>query len=148
MPAPAAQAALEQALAVASRGSAGIGDLLEALRGARLWLPLPGDGTPPVTGPDLTLPTVTYLGSYFVPAYSSASVLREQAPSAVSLPGGEPPHAVVAAADLARLLPPAVGIALNAGSAASVPVYPQAVSWLAGDTGPAAGRDGITVAPL
>jgi hypothetical protein len=57
------------------------------------------------------------------------------------------PHAVVRAADLARLLPPSVGIALNAGASQSVPVYPQGVSYLAAEnTG--SDLDRITVGPL
>ncbi len=43
------------------------------------------------------------------------------------------PHVVVRAADLARLLPASIGIALNAGASESVPVYPQGVSYLAAD---------------
>jgi hypothetical protein len=54
---------------------------------------------------------------------------------------------VVRAADLARLLPPAIGIALNAGAAQSLPVYPPGVSYLAaGDAGDDADR--VSVAPL
>jgi hypothetical protein len=54
---------------------------------------------------------------------------------------------VVRAADLARLLPPAIGIALNVGAAQSLPVYPPGVSYLAaGEAGDDADR--ISVAPL
>jgi SseB protein C-terminal domain len=41
------------------------------------------------------------------------------------------PHIVVAAADLARRMPTGVGIALNPGAEASVPIYPEAVGYLA-----------------
>lgn len=126
--------ALEHALAAAVQDSSRIGELLDALRSARLWLPLPEDGRPVVSGSAVTLPTVSYLGSEFVPAYSSPRLL-EQFGRGDSWPAPqrpEPlPHAVVRAADLARLLPPAIGIALNAGAAHSVPVYPQGVSYLA-----------------
>ncbi len=57
------------------------------------------------------------------------------------------PHVVVRAADLARLLPPSVGIALNAGASESVPVYPQGVSYLAAEDS-ANELDRITVGPL
>ena len=161
----AADVAVEQALAAAVEDAGRIGDLLDALRSARLWLPLPDDGRPVVTGDAVTLPTVSYLGSEFVPAYSSARLLEQfgrrdswaepplaqpvtdrpsagkpaggpaTGPASVgSLPAQRPeplPHVVVRAADLARLLPPAIGIALNAGAAQSVPVYPQGVSYLA-----------------
>ena len=41
------------------------------------------------------------------------------------------PHIVVPAAELARLMPAGVGIALNPGAQASVPIYPEAVGYLA-----------------
>ncbi|MGH3301973.1 MAG: SseB family protein [Streptosporangiaceae bacterium] len=158
---------VERALAAAVKDAGRIGDLLDVLRSARLWLPLPADGRPVITGGAVTLPTVSYLGSEFVPAYSSARLLQEFArptppeplapqPPADQLSSTGPaagqeadavPHVVVRAADLARLLPPAIGIALNAGAAQSLPVYPPGVSYLAaGDAGDDAGR--ISVAPL
>jgi hypothetical protein len=134
--------AVDTALAAAAEDAAKIGDLLDVLRTARLWLPLPDDGSPVVSGSAVTLPTVSYLGSDFIPAYSSAEMLARltvlDRPAAGS--GGSAtrvaavPHAVVRAADLARLLPPSVGIALNAGAAESVPVYPQGVAYLAAGT--------------
>jgi hypothetical protein len=161
--------AVEQALAAAAEDASRIGELLDALRSARLWLPLPEDGRPVVAGGAVTLPTVSYLGCEFVPAYSSARLLDQfgrrdswaepplpdpvtdqsaSPPSPVPDQRPEPlPHVVVRAADLARLLPPAIGIALNAGAAQSVPVYPQGVSYLAaGDAGEEAG--GMSVEPL
>jgi hypothetical protein len=170
----AADIAVEQALAAAAEDASRIGDLLDALRSARLWLPLPDDGRPVVTGGAVTLPTVYYLGSEFVPAYSSALLLQQfgrrdswaepvsgdPAPgrlaarpeSARPVPAQRPeplPHVVVRAADLARLLPPAIGIALNAGAAQSVPVYPQGVSYLAaGDAGEDAGGMSVEALPV
>ena len=112
----------------------------------------------------VTLPTVVYLGCDFIPAYTSAELLAELAgrdhsgragpdPAAAgrsgrqaALPGGCLPHVVVRAADLARLLPPDVGIALNAGASESVPVYPQGVAYLATDEPTDARR--VTVGPL
>jgi SseB protein N-terminal domain len=158
---------IEQALAAAVLDAGRIGDLLDALRSARLWLPLPDDGRPAITGGAVTLPTVSYLGTEFVPAYSSARLLQEfarptpgeplaprppadQLPAAGPITGQHPdavPHVVVRAADLARLLPPAIGIALNAGAAQSLPVYPPGVSYLAaGDSGDDAER--LSVGPL
>ncbi|HXZ66674.1 MAG TPA: SseB family protein [Streptosporangiaceae bacterium] len=165
---------VEQALAAAVQDADRIGDLLDVLRSARLWLPLPADGRPAITGDAVTLPTVSYLGTEFVPAYSSARLLeqfaRAAAPpdssSAAQPAGAHPagwsasgpsvdqapaavPHVVVRAADLARLLPPAIGIALNAGAAHSLPLYPPGVSYLAAAAGADpddAGR--ISVAPL
>jgi len=139
--------AVERALAAAVHDAAYIGDLLDVLRTARLWLPLPADGTPAINGTAVTLPTVSYLGSDFVPAYSSASLLQQLARPDEPAPAETVPCLVVRAADLARLLPPSIGIALNAGASESVPVYPQGVAQLA------AASDGsdserLTVGPL
>jgi hypothetical protein len=67
--------AVERALAAAVRDSARVGDLLDALSRGRLWLPLPEDGRPVTNGSAVNLPVVTYLGSDFVPAYTSAGRL-------------------------------------------------------------------------
>jgi hypothetical protein len=151
------ESAVERALAVAIEDASRIGDLLDVLRRARLWLPLPGGGTAAIKGTAVTLPTVSYLGSEFVPAYSSARLLRQlagpagtagtSAAAGTADPAETLPHVVVRAADLARLLPPSVGIALNAGASESVPVYPQGVSYLAAQD---AGNeiDRISVGPL
>jgi len=172
------ESAVELALAAAIEDASRIGDLLDVLRRARLWLPLPGGGSAAIKGTAVTLPTVCYLGSEFVPAYSSARLLRQLASAAgtahtagtdgaltaadtartadapdradapdTAAPAGTLPHVVVRAADLARLLPPSVGIALNAGASESVPVYPQGVSYLAAqDVGN--DLDRISVGPL
>jgi SseB protein N-terminal domain len=150
---------IERALAAAIEDAGLIGDLLDALRSARLWLPLPDDG-PAITGGAVTLPTVSYLGSEFVPAYSSARLLQkfarparpEPRPPADQLPAASQhadavPHVVVRAADLARLLPPAIGIALNVGAAQSLPVYPPGVSYLA-SAGTGDEADRMSVRPL
>ncbi|HEY2552717.1 MAG TPA: SseB family protein [Streptosporangiaceae bacterium] len=137
--------AVERALAAAVRDGSQIGALLDELSRGRLWVPLPEDG--PVTdGSAVLLPTVRYLGSEFVPAFTSAARLRE---CAAAPPGGEPPavvpHVVVRAADLARLLPASLGIALNPGAGESVPVYPEGVAYLAG---PPAGQPGqVSIGP-
>jgi hypothetical protein len=142
-----ASSAVERALAAAIRDATSIGDLLDALKPAQLWLPLPDDGKPVIRGTALTLPTVTYLGSDFVPAYSSAELLYKLAdPDTPRHPETTVPHAVVRAADLARLLPSSIGIALNAGANESVPVYPQGVAYLAANDDKAASR--ISLGPL
>jgi SseB protein N-terminal domain len=134
--------AVERALA-ATMGDAGrMGDLLDALSRGRLWLPLPDDRRPVTDGSAVRLPTVTHRGAAFVPAFTSAArwhatVPRPRSPAPRG-PGGEiyapppvRPHIVVPAAELARLLPPDVGIALNPGAGPSVPVYPDGVAYLA-----------------
>ncbi len=153
--------AVDSALAAAITDAGRIGDLLDVLRTARLWLPLPSGSATAVSGTAVTLPIVSYLGSDFVPAYSSAELLEKFAqphtvqPDTVQPDLGQPdpgpreqvPHVVVRAADLARLLPPSIGIALNAGASESVPVYPQGVSYLAaGDE--ASMLDRLRVEPL
>lgn len=138
---------VERALTEATQDATRIGDLLETLRAARLWLPLPDDASAVTASGAVELPTVRYLGSEFVPAYTSAELLIAQARAAAGRDGGQVPHAVVQAADLARLLPPGVGIALNAGATQSVPIYPPGVSFLATDAS-AAGQDRVSIGPL
>jgi hypothetical protein len=140
--------AVERALTAAIEDATRIGDLFEALRTARLWLPLPDNGAPVSDSGAVELPTVTYLGSQFVPAYASADLLATLAsPDAPARTAATIPHAVVQAADLARLLPPGIGIALNAGASESVPIYPQGVAFLAADD-VAGDEDKISLGPL
>jgi hypothetical protein len=129
-------AIIEDALAAAAKDPDRVTDLLDELRQARLWLPLPDEG--PVTdGSAVHLPTVTYLGAEFVPAFTSAERLSSwplgSLVPAQTKPGQATavPHIVVSAGELARLLPPGMGIALNAGAEASVPIFPEGISYLA-----------------
>jgi hypothetical protein len=142
---PASPAAIEHALAAAVKDPDRVTDLLDELSRGRLWLPLP-DARPVTDGSAVLLPTVTYLGAEFVPAFTSAGRLaswlgrvRVPAPSqgdtdrvaAGDGPFAAIPHIVVPAADLARRMPAGVGIALNPGAEASVPIYPEGVGYLA-----------------
>jgi hypothetical protein len=173
---PTQDEAVAQALAAAIKDGDRISDLLDELSRGRLWLPLPDDGGPVTDGSAVQLPTVVYLGSEFVPAFTSAELLtrhggtpgkeahgpdgatvadfsaerswtpspgpyrgwatqRVPAPAPAPVPGPRSrrsvPHVVVPAAYLARRLPPGLGIALNPGAAASVPIYPEGVTYLA-----------------
>lgn len=124
--------AVERALAAAVKDVTRVGDLLDELSRGRLWVPLPDDGQPVTDGSAVILPTVTYLGSEFVPAFTCAVRLQQSAPEpAAGYASPMIPHVVVRAADLARLLPAALGIALNPGAGESVPVYPEGVAYLA-----------------
>jgi hypothetical protein len=144
-------AATEHALAAAAKDPDRVTDLLDELSRGRLWLPLPDDGRPVTDGSAVLLPTVTYLGAEFVPAFTSAYQLtawhgRGKPAGPASVPaqhlpdhpgqqsGDGPvaavPHIVVPAAELARLLPAGIGIALNPGAEASVPIYPEGVGSL------------------
>jgi SseB protein N-terminal domain/SseB protein C-terminal domain len=120
---------IEDALAAAVKDPDRVNDLLDELRHARLWVPLPDDDRPVTDGSAVQLPTVTYLGAEFVPAFTSAKRLA-------NWPfGGEPPtvpvpHIVVPTVELAKRLPPGIGIALNPGAEASVPIYPEGIDHL------------------
>jgi hypothetical protein len=141
--------AVERAFASAVRDPARLGELLDALAAGRLWLPLPDDGRPVTDGSAVHLPTVRYLGELFVPAYTSAArLLRAAGELAPGQRATVLPHAVVRAADLARRLPPRLGIALNPESPESVPVYPAGVAHLAAEHGAAAGGARVSVGPL
>jgi hypothetical protein len=150
--------AMERALAAAAGDAGRIGDLLDELSRGRLWLPLPDDGQPVTEGTAVRLPTVKYLGTDFVPAFTSAARLHGRIPGPRVPPQSGPvpgvhalppvrPHIVVPAAALARLLPADVGIALNPSAGESVPVYPEGVAYLASAGGPA-GRSRVSVGPL
>jgi hypothetical protein len=130
--------AVERALAAVVADGTRLGELLDALSRGRLWVPLPDDGHPVTDGSAVTLPTVTYLGRDFVPAFTSARQLRQSADPGGGGPAGdgpqaEPdvPHLVVPAAELARRLPGSLGIALNPGARQSVPLYPDGVAYVA-----------------
>jgi SseB protein N-terminal domain len=146
-----AEGVIEQALAAAIRDAGRIGDLLDELSRGRLWLPLPEDGRPVTDGSAVNLPTLTYLGTSFVPAFTSAERMREvprpRTPvPGVYMPAPVKPHIVVPAAALARLLPADVGIALNPGAGESVPIYPEGVRYLA-SPGEAELRRRVSVGP-
>jgi SseB protein N-terminal domain len=137
--------AVERALAAAVQDVARVGELLDVLSRGRLWVPLPDDGLPVTDGSAVTLPTVTYLGAAFIPAFTSAERLRGAAAERdTALPPHIVPHVVVPAAELARRLPATLGIALNPGAGESVPVYPEGVAYLAAAQGPGPGS-GIRV---
>ena len=130
--------AVERALAAAVLDGDRLEDLLDTLSRGRLWVPLPDDGRPVTDGSAVTLPTVTYLGRDFIPAYTSADRLRRSVPAASpaaddTVRSALPviPHVVVPAAELARRLPGSLGIALNPGAGESVPVYPEGVAYVA-----------------
>src|SRR6266566_10022433 len=143
---PSTPVTIEHALAAAAKDPDQVTDLLDELSRGRLWLPLP-DARPVTDGSAVMLPTVTYLGAEFVPAFTSAGRLASWLGRAGTSPAPSPgeadrvspgdgpfsdmPHIVVPAAELARRMPTGVGIALNPGAEASVPIYPEGVGYLA-----------------
>jgi hypothetical protein len=118
--------AVEQVLDAVIKDADRMNDLLDELGRARLWLPLPGDRRPVTDGSAVALPTVTYLGAEFVPAFTSPRRLGDWADDTQVAA-----HIVVPAAELARRLPAGLGIAINPGAKASVPIYPEGVAHLA-----------------
>jgi hypothetical protein len=168
-PNPSSPAAIEHALAAAAKHPDRAADLLDELSRGRLWIPLPDD-RPVTDGSAVLLPTVTYLGAEFVPAFTSAPRLASwlgrpgtgrsgaapQSPGpaqgkseTLAASGDGPfsaiPHIVVPAADLARRLPAGVGIALNPDAEASVPIYPEGVGYLAANPITVVASDGTQV---
>jgi hypothetical protein len=171
---PSSPAAIEHALAAAAQDPDRAADLLDELSRGRLWVPLPDD-RPVTDGSAVLLPTVTYLGAEFVPAFTSAPRLASwlgrsgtgrsgtgrsgtapQRPvpaqgknETLAASGDGPfsaiPHIVVPAADLARRLPAGVGIALNPDAEASVPIYPEGVGYLAANPITVVATDGTRV---
>ena len=127
---PATPATIEHALAAAAKDPDQVTDLLDELSRGRLWLPLP-EARPVTDGSAVMLPTVTYLGAEFVPAFTSAGRLASWLDQDPVPPFAAMPHIVVQTADLARRMPADVGIALNPGAEASVPIYPEGVRYLA-----------------
>jgi SseB protein N-terminal domain/SseB protein C-terminal domain len=122
--------AIEQALAAAASDPDRVTDLLDELSRGRLWVPLPDD-RPVTDGSAVLLPTVTYLRADFVPAFTSPQRLADWLGRATLADGETEPYVVVPAAELARRLPAGLGIALNPGAEASVPIYPEGVRYLA-----------------
>lgn len=133
---------VERALAAAVDDPGRIGDVLSELSRGRVWVPLPAgsagpDGLIEAIGPvrpdgAVDLPTVIYQGGEFVPAFTSAARMRQWAGRAAQWPDEQLPHLVVAAAALARLLPPRLGIAVNPDAGPSIALSPDGVADLAG----------------
>jgi hypothetical protein len=147
---------VEQVLTAVVKDSERMSDLLDELARARLWVPLAVGRRPVTDGSAVDLPTVIYLGAEFVPCFTSIQRLSRWAGSAEAPPAADAgpaageyqlgdverrwqrsgddrvvPHIVVPTAALARYLPADLGLALNPGAEASVPIYPEGVAYLA-----------------
>ncbi|MDS1268772.1 SseB family protein [Lipingzhangella sp. LS1_29] len=99
---------------------------LGVLRQGELWLPLP-EGTGQQEDGSVALPTLQVRETTFVPAFTS----EEQ----FNLHSAELPRARLAVRDLTSALPEGIGLVLNPGNEASVPVYPAMVDTIRDDEG-------------
>lgn len=126
---------LEKALAALAGDDRRACDLLDELARARVWIPLPDRPEPVTDGSAVDLPVITYLGADFIPCFTSAGRLARHSGRKArrAADARRIPHIVVPAAALARRLPPGLGLALNPGAEASVPISPQGVAYLAGE---------------
>ncbi|NBE54411.1 enhanced serine sensitivity protein SseB [Streptomyces boluensis] len=97
------------------------GRILQVLGRSRVWVPLPGGGSPDSRG--LDLPTMDIEGAAYVPVFSSEQQLRLVA-------GEHMAFTVAPAVEFARGLPPLLGIAVNPQGAVGVPLPPPAVAEL------------------
>jgi hypothetical protein len=149
---------IERILAAAIADPGLLPALLAELSSTRLWVPLPVRQRPFTDGTSVRLPLVGYAETDvdFVPCFTSvqrlttwaddveAEARSRDANDAYRFAGsggrqwqraGDArvvPHVVVPAAGLARRLPAGLGLALNPDGAPGLPLYPEAVSYLAG----------------
>ncbi|TQN31403.1 type III secretion system (T3SS) SseB-like protein [Haloactinospora alba] len=128
-PANPVEESLQQALAHAddegedSAATEHITAFVSTLRDGDLWVPLP-EGAGAQEDGSVALPTLELEGSQFIPVFTSQDQL--------SVNSADLPFTVIATRELAGLLPDGVGLALNPGNTASVPIYPDTIAALAG----------------
>jgi hypothetical protein len=112
---------LEEVLAASLGGTGAGGRLVEVLGRSQVWVPLPKGGGP--DSPGLDLPTVEIEGIPYVPVFSSEQQFMQCV-------GAHMPFTVAPARDVARGLPPQLGLAVNPGGMVGVPLPPPAVAEL------------------
>jgi hypothetical protein len=143
--------AIERTLAAVARNPGELPGLIAELAVSRLWVPLPVRHRPFTDGAAVRLPLIGYLGTDFVPCFTSVQRLTtwvDLAEASAAGGGGRSrlragdarvvPHIVVPAAGLAKRLPAAFGLALNPDSASGLPLYPECVPYLARFAAPGA----------
>ncbi|WP_460858815.1 SseB family protein [Nocardiopsis coralliicola] len=115
---------LETALHAALEGAPGAPeDFLARLRAATVWVPVP-EGSGQQDDGSVALPSVELEGVVYIPVFTSRAQYDRRS--------AEVPGAELAMADLAEVLPSGVGLAVNPGNEASVPIGPESVAALAG----------------
>ena len=112
---------VESALVAAMRDPARAEELFAALAEGEVWVPLPEGGSR--SDSELTLPTTEIAGRPYVPVFSSEAQFRRLA--------GPMACTVAPMREFARGLPPGIGIAVNPGGEAGVPIPPGGVLELA-----------------
>ncbi|GLU49476.1 SseB family protein [Nocardiopsis ansamitocini] len=117
-------AAPESADDTQSEGAESVSRFIGALREGSLWVPLP-EGSGVQDDGSIALPTLDLKGSPFVPVFTSEEQLSARS--------GELPYTIIPTQDLADVLPGNVGLAVNPGNKASVPIYPETVATLAAE---------------
>ncbi|MDA8369408.1 MAG: SseB family protein [Nocardiopsaceae bacterium] len=124
-PANRVEEALDAALARPDDGTADtalVQTFVAALREGEVWVPLPeGSGTQ--EDGSIALPTLELEGTRFIPVFTSEGQLNERSAGL--------PFTVLPARELAGVMPEGVGLALNPGNTASVPIHPDTVAALA-----------------
>lgn len=113
--------AVESALVAARSGALSSGQLLETLAAGDVWVPLPASIS---GGETADLPVMWISGHKYVPVYTSAEEFGRGA--------GDVAHMVSPMRELARVLPPDLGIAINPGGTIGLPVHPAGVDVLRG----------------
>jgi hypothetical protein len=113
---------LEQVLAAALTDPGATPRVVEVLRRSHVYVPLPNGGGP--GSATLDLPGMDLGGAPYVPVFSSEEQLRRGS--------GDPlmPFAVAPMWEFARGLPVGVGIAVNPGGVAGIPIPAQGVAEL------------------
>ncbi|GAA2558476.1 enhanced serine sensitivity protein SseB [Winogradskya consettensis] len=114
---------LESVLAGARSGAATPDQLLHALRDNQLWVPLPGGAD---AQGNTQLPVLVIEESPYVAAYTSAEQLTRAA--------ADTAHMVLTGRELAALMAPQLGLAVNPGGEIGLPIHPGGVDVLRGES--------------
>lgn len=113
----------EQALQVAIDDQERVGEFLGTLASDQVWIPLPeGAGSQP--DGSFALPTVEFEEHQLIPVFTSEEQLTAGAPEDCE-------HIVVPVAEMVHHFPDGVGMAINPGGAAGMPIPAEVVKELA-----------------
>jgi hypothetical protein len=118
--------AVEQTLAAARAGQVTDQRLLASLAEAELWVPLPAGAAEGETA----LPIMVIDDAKYVAVYTSEEQFKRCA--------GKYSAAVTPGRAFARTLPPELGIAVNPGGEAGLPIHPSGVQVIRGEESPVA----------